>query len=232
MKTLAHPLLGGSTRRVRLVPVLAVVLAACGGEPAATAPPQPTETPSAAPAPAPEPAPTAAPTASAKASATPEAPKPQSSGRPAVLKSDPNEISDTFGSSPASKLELGDGKDIATLRLPEGALRSATNVTFKIDRAGKATGGQLGKVYRITAVVPPSSTPESFASDGPPFVIELPIGSKKDVNLAVGVEDDKGKIKWTISAPARVDDSRSVAIFELATLPSGWLHVTTKPASK
>jgi len=148
-----------------------------------------------------------------------------------VIKSDPSEITDTFG-SPPSKLELGEGKDIAILRLPEGALGTGTNITFKIDRNGKASGGLIGKIYRIMAMVPPSSTPASFASNGPPFVIELPVGAKKDANLAIGVEDDKGKIKWTIVAPTRTDDSRNMAIFELATLPSGWLHVTTKPATK
>jgi hypothetical protein len=212
-------------------PIFALTLAACGGEPAPAPPPQPTVTPSAAPAP-PEPAASAAPTASATASAAPAAPKsPASSGRPAVLQSDPSEISGTFGSSPPSKLELGD-KDIATLKIPEGALRTGTLITFKIDKAGKASGGLVGKVYHILALVPPASTGESFDSDGPPFVLELPAGGKKDANLATGVEDDKGKIKWTIVAPTRIDDARNVAIFELHTLPSGWLHVTTKPAGK
>src|SRR5262249_30745016 len=156
---------------------------------------------------------------------------PASSGRPAVLKSDPNEITDTFGSSPASKLELGD-KDIATLRLTEGALRAATVVTFKIDRNAHATGGLIGKIYRISPVVPPSSPLESVESDGPPFVLELPVGGKKDASLAIGTEDDKGKLTWKIVASKRFDDSRNVAIFELGTLPSGWLHATTKAAGK
>ena len=47
-------------------------------------------------------------------------------------------------------------------------------------------------------------------------------------SFAVGVENDKGKIKWTIVAPKRIDDSRNVAIYELSALPSGFLHVTTK----
>jgi hypothetical protein len=171
-----------------------------------------------------------APSASAKASAAPAADKPQSSGRPAVLKSDPTEISDTFGSSPASKLELGD-KDIATLRLPEGGLRTGTVVTFRIAKSGKSHGGQLGKIYEIKSVIPPSNDGQQIESGGPPFVIELPAGGKKDANLAVGVEGDKGKLKWTVVAPKRIDDSRNVAIFELTTLPSGYLHVTTKAPS-
>lgn len=220
-------------QKARSLGVLALVLAACGNEPAATTPPQPTETPSAAPAPAPAPEPSAsaAPSAapSAKASSAPEA-KPQSSGRPAVLKADPNEISDTFGSSPPAKLELGD-KEIATLRLPENGLHTGTVVTFKVERNGKSGGGQAGKIYSIKAVIPPDGKPEQIESNGPPFVLELPTGGKKDANLAIGVEDDKGKIKWTIVAPKSVDEGRKVAVFELTTLPSGFVHVTTKAPS-
>jgi hypothetical protein len=221
-----------SKRQVLALPIFALILAACGSEPTAATPPQPSETPSATPPPAPEPPPTTpTATASASASAAPEPPpKPQSSGRPSVLKSDSSEISDTFGSTPGSKLELGDNEK-ATLRLPEGALHTATVITFKIDGRGKSTGGQIGKIYQISAVVPPSSTAEPIESSGPPFVLELPTGANKNANLAIGVEDDKGKVKWTIVAAKRADDSRHVAVFELSTLPSGWLHVTTKAAT-
>jgi hypothetical protein len=211
--------------------VLLVLLAACGNsEPGASSAPQPSETPKASPTPPPtaepEAAPTASATASAKAAAKP--PKSQGSGRPAVLKSDASEISDTFGSSPASKLELGAGNDIATLRLPEEGLHTATLVTFKIERSGKSGGGQVGKIYSIKSVLPPAAEPQQIDSNGPPFVLEMPAGNKKEVNLAIGVEDDKGKIKWTIVAAKSVDESRHVAVFELTTLPSGFLHLTTK----
>jgi hypothetical protein len=230
MKTLSTLRAGG--RFLGPVPVLALILAACGNDPGASTAPQPTGTPSAAPSPPPPP-PEPAPTATAKASAAAEAPKPsQGSGRPLVLKSDATEITDTFGSSPGSKLELGEGKDIATLRLTEGALRTGTVVTFKLDKGAKSTGGLTGKVYLIRAIVPPGQTPEQVESNGPPFVLELPAGNRKDANLAIGVEDDKGRVKWTIVAAKRIDDSRNVAIFELGTLPSGWLHVTTKAAGK
>lgn len=216
----------------RFLPALVLVLAACSGDPAPAAPPQPTETPSATPAPtaAPEPAPTAAASAapSASASAAPaKAPPKQSSGRPIVQKQDSSAITDTFGSSPGSKLELGD-KDPAVLRLPEGALRQATNVTFKIDGRGKASGAPVGKIFRIECNYPPSSTLETVETAGDPFILEMPAGTRKDANLAIGVEDDKGKVKWTVVAPKRIDDARNVAVFELTTLPSGWVHVTTK----
>ena len=216
------------------VPVLALILSSCGNEPGPSAAPQPTETPSAAPAPAPAPAPVASATASASASAAAQAPKPsQNSGRPLVLKSDPSEISDTFGSSPGAKLELGEGKDMATLRLPEGAMpTTSTVVTFKIDKSAKSTGGLIGKVYSLLNVQPPDQSPQQVAANGPTFQLELPTGGRKEVNLAIGVDDGKGKVKWTIVAPKSVDDSRKVAIFELTTLPSGWLHATTKAAGK
>jgi hypothetical protein len=217
----------------RLSPILALVMAACGNEPAASTPPQPTEPPSASPSPPPsaEPAASAAPTAKPKASATPAAkPQESGSGRPAVLKSDPSEITDTFGSTPASKLELGD-KDIATLRLPEGGLHTGTLITFKIDTKAKSTAGLVGKVYQIKAVIPPSPNPEQIESNGPPFVLELPAGALKEANLAIGIEDDKGKVKWNIVAAKRMDESRKVAVFELPTLPSAWVHVTSKAPS-
>jgi hypothetical protein len=209
----------------------ALLLAACG-EPTPVAPPQPTQVPTAAPAPPPPPPPPAV-TATATASAAPEAPPPkQRSGRPAVMKSDSKEITDTFGTTPGAKLELGD-KEIATLRIPEGSLRQATNITFKIDARGKAHGALSGKIYKLESLFPPGHDIEaSVPADGDPFVLELPAGTKKNANLAVGVADAKGRVKWTVVAPKRIDDARNMAIFELTALPSGWLHVTTKPPTK
>src|SRR5689334_12135084 len=94
-------------------------LAACGGDPPppAEAPPAPTP----APAPAPEPAPSSSAAPAPSGSAAAEAPKSTGSGRPPILKTSESEITDTFGSSPAARLELGD-KEIATLRIPENAL--------------------------------------------------------------------------------------------------------------
>lgn len=96
-----------------------VLLAACGGEPAPVVPPAPTEAPVVAPAPTAtatvEATPPPAPSGSAAVD-MPAAPK-GSSGRPAVLMSDSTELSGTFGSSPAAKLELGDSEK-QTLKSP------------------------------------------------------------------------------------------------------------------
>jgi hypothetical protein len=213
---------------------LAVTLAAaCGSEP-----PPPPETPK-APVTAPEPVATTEPTAAPADSAAPApdadagAPKKASSGRPPILKSDALEITDTFGSTPAARLEIGD-KELASLRIPENALDRGTNVTFKLDAKGKNGGGLVGKVYRITLIIPPSGTPTKITSGGDPFEIRLPAGNKKDANLAMGeiTVDDKGKEKvvWTVVAPTKIDDATATAYFDVPSLGDQWIHVTTKAA--
>lgn len=217
------------------LPAFALVLAACGGEPApATPPPQPTEAPVASAAPAPPPQPTASAAPSASASAAPAKPAPKSGGGLLMVKSDPAEVSDTFSTNQPAKIELGD-KDLAVLRIPSGALGHATNITFKLDPRGKSQPPMVGKLYRLMSVIAPSTTPEPKidTNNGEPFVLELPAGARKEANLAIGVEDEKGKVKWTIVAPKRIDDVRNVAVYELTALPSAWLHVTTKaPTAK
>ncbi len=201
----------------------AIYVGACGGEPPPPAAPVATVTAEAPPPPPPPAAPTAEPTAAASAAVEP--PK-RTSGGPMIVKSDPNEVTDTFGSIPASKITVGE----AVLRIPERALHGATNITFKVDK-GKGTAGQVGKVYRLIPTLPPAPEAVSVESSGPPFELQLPAGNKKDANLAIGT-DDKGKIKWTIIAPKRIDDALGMAIFELTTLPAAAFHVTTKPPTK
>jgi hypothetical protein len=181
----------------------------------------------------PTPEPEAAPTATAAANAPEEKPKSGGSGRIPVLKSDPQEITDTFGTPPA-KLEIGEGPR-ATLKIPEDALSTGVNLTFKIDAKGKANGAPVGKVYRITAIIPPAATPSKIDSSGPSFELALPAGDKKNANLAIGeiTTDDKGKQKivWTVIAPVKIDDATATAHFELKSLPDGYFHVTTKAAT-
>jgi hypothetical protein len=162
------------------------------------------------------------------------APKP-SSGRTAVLMSDSVELNGTFGSGQGAKLELGD-KEKMTLKIPENAFGKGTVLNFKIDAKGKAGGGLIGKILHLTLSVPPATEPATVTSEGDPFELQMPAGTKKDANLAVGTVtvDDKGreKITWKVIAPKRIDDAIGVAYFDLTTLSESFLHVTTKAPSK
>lgn len=213
---------------------------ACSDPGPANPPPQPTAEPTVAPtataAPVPTAEPTAAPSAepsaapSASASAAPD--KPRLSGRPPVLLSDPKSITDTFGFSPGAKLELGD-KEIATLRIPEGGFTTATNVTFALDGKCKTTGLVFGRVYKVTPAIPPESKPVSVASNnGSPFVLFMPTGKKKDLNLAIGTfgKDARGNdnLTWKIVPAKNQDEANALAEFHLDPLPDACLHLTNK----
>ncbi|WP_231511815.1 hypothetical protein [Chondromyces apiculatus] len=222
------------SRLHRLVPVSVLLgawaLAACGADPKPPPPPPPAPPPAAAPEPEPEPEP--AKSADAAPDAAPAASPSQSAGRPPLLKSDSEEITDSFGSSPPAKLELGDDTGRATLRIPENALSQGVNITFKIEKKGKSSGPPTGKIYRTSTVIPPDGTPQEISSAGPSFELAFPAGNKKDANLAIGkiTTDDKGKekIEWSVVAPTKIDDTTGLAHFELKTLPNGYLHITTK----
>lgn len=193
-----------------------------------TAAAEPTSIPSAVPTAEPTAAPEASGTATAAVTAAPDKPKP--SGRPPVLLADPKSITDTFGFSPGARLELGD-KNVATLRIPEGAFTQATNVTFALDAKCQTTGLVIGAVIKITPTIPPATTPGAVASNnGSPFVLLMPNNKKKDLNLAIGNygKDAKGKeaMIWKIVAAAKSDDT--TAEFHLDTLPDGCVHLTTK----
>jgi hypothetical protein len=242
------------TTGLRSLPFAAAValsLVACGGGTPTPATPGegdglPLATPSglpAAPAPAAAPAapsatPSAAPAASAAPSAEPGADKPKrvSSGRPAVLKQDSTEITDTFGSSPPGKITIGD-KDPGVLVIPEFALDRGHNITFKLEPKGKTHGLPVGKVFHVMAQVGGSPNYTTVPSVGPAFELQLPAGNKKDANLAIGSikQDEKtGKeaVTWKVVAPKRIDDATGTAYFELTELPDAYLHITTKPVTK
>lgn len=171
--------------------------------------------------------PAASPTATASAAASAPPPPQEGSGRPPVLKMDPKEITDTFGVSPGAKLELGTAPEIAVLRIPEGAFETGVNVTFKLDPKGKTTGILVGKVYRLTAVIPPSGEPQKVVTVGGSFKLELPAGSNKNANLAIG-EIGGGRITWKVIAPTKIDDVGGIAYYEINELYDHYLHVTTK----
>jgi len=235
--------LASRTAWARLTPVIlaAFVLGCGGGEPASVVPPQ---APPVASAPPPEPAPSArasaaaeAPAPSASTSATAEAPKPKSSGRPAVLKSDPTGVTDGFGAAQGAKIEIGEDKELATLRIQENSLGQLTNLTFKLDPKGRSNGAPGGKIYRVIPVLPPDGKPVTVPSNnGVPFELALPGTSKRGANLAIGsIEIDaagREKIKWQVLAPKRVDEATGLAYFELPELKDAYLHVTAKPVTE
>lgn len=228
----------------------ALVLVACGGgTPTPAAPGEgeglPLSTPSALPVSAPA-APasaapsaveSAAPAASAAPSADPAADKPKrvSSGRPSVLKQDATEITDTFGSSPPAKLTIGDTAP-AVLVIPEFALERGHNITFKLEPKGKSDGLPVGKVFHVMAQVGGSPNFTTVVSVGPAFQLQMPAGSKKNANLAIGSISQDAKtgretVSWKVIAPKRIDDATGVAYFELTELPDAYVHVTAKPVS-
>jgi hypothetical protein len=214
-----------------------LAVAACSDPaPNPVPPPQPTVAPTAAVTAEPTAAPTAEPTAAPTSSAAAEVPtdKPRA-GRPPVLLADPKSITDTFGFSPGAKLELGD-KEIAILRIPEGAFTTATNVTFNLDTKCKTSGLVFGRVYKITPAIPPASLPASVASNnGTPFTLVMPTAKKKDLNLAIGTfgKDAKGNdnLTWKVVAPKSTDEAAGTAEFHLDPLPDGCLHLTNKAAT-
>ena len=144
------------------------------------------------------------------------------------------ELTETFGSSPGAKVEIGGDKERAVFRIPENSLHVSHNIGFKLDTKGKSAGGQVGKIYHVIPNIPPSPTPVTIDSPDIPFVIGLSNGGKKDLNLAVGkiTQDDKGreKIVWTVYAAKTPDDGAGLSIFEVPFLSDEYVHLTSKPA--
>ncbi|MDI1446173.1 hypothetical protein [Polyangium sp. 6x1] len=220
--------------------LVAVVAAACGGEP--TPPPATPEPPPAAkPAPAPTETPTAAPepTAQPTASASAEAPPPPKSSeesRPPVLMSSEKELQSIFTTSPGAKLELGDDSGRAVFRIREGSLGSPHIITFKLDPKGKTTGVPIGKIYRLLVQIENSAETPTLETLDKPFEFSFPAGNKKDANLAIGEVkvDDKGreKITWTIYAPEKIDDATGMAFFKIKSIGNFFMHVTAKPPTE
>jgi hypothetical protein len=217
-----------SSSIVHVCAALLLVTAACGSEPppppAPPTPPAPVAEAPAAP-PSAEPAPSAAPSAEADT-------KPKSSGRPPVIFSNATELTETFGSSPGAKVEIGADKDRAIFRIPENALHVSHNIGFRVDPKGKSGGGQVGKIYHVIPNIPPSPTPVVIESPDIPFTIGLANGGRKDLNLAVGRigQDDKGreKIVWTIYAAKTPDDGAGLTLFEVPSLGDEYVHLTSK----
>lgn len=217
--------------------VLVVSATACGGgntEPAISpeqarldaitrgTPDPATRRASAEPAPEPEPAPKPQP------SAEPAAPEPEGSGRIAVLKSDPESITDIFGANPA-RLELG-APEKATLRIPADALSQAYNITFELAPKGKSQGAPIGKIYRLRAQVAGSVEYSRALSSSQPFQLEFPAGSAAGANLAIGEisvgANGKETVTWRVLEHKRVEGN--VAYFETPDISDWYVHLTTQ----
>jgi hypothetical protein len=219
-------------RALRLAGLAALVsAAACSSTQAQT---EPTAAPEPTPEVTSEPVPTAEPTASASAEVPPPAPTstiPPPSGRPAVSRNHPEKITDTFGATPAAKLELG--TEGAILRIPEWALSDGILITFMIDKKGKKAKGGAGNIYRLAAQIPPAEAFKTVTTKGPKFELTLPNAKVASPNLAVGEPktDEKGKetIVWTVVAPTKKDDKS--ATFELTEFTNAFLQITSEGPS-
>ncbi len=194
--------------------------------------PEPTSTP--APVTSAEPEPTAsaeAPEPTASASATSSVPPP--SGRPGVSFSGAEKITNTFGASPAAKLELG--SEGATMRIPEHALSESGGIliTFMIDKKAKKAKGGAGVVYRLQGQIPPAESFSTVTTRGPAFLLRLPTAKVGSPNLAIGetTTDAKGKesLTWKVIAPAKTEDG--FATFELSAFTNAMLQITSDAPS-
>jgi hypothetical protein len=212
--------------------VSTVALAACASSSQPQAEPEVTaDVATAAPTSEPEPAPTATATATAEASAAPTSDKPVPSGRPPVSYSNAEKITETFGATPAAKLELG--KEGVILRIPEFALSDGVLLTFMIDKKAKKAKGGAGGIYHLFAQMPPSEDFRTVTTKGPKFELKLPSAKVASPNLAIGEikKDDKGKetIEWKVLAPTKKDDTS--ATFELDGFTNAYLQVTSEAPS-
>jgi hypothetical protein len=230
--------------RSSLVALFALSLTACSSTPAPTTEAEsdplaltdvPTTAKPAAALPTAEPtaAPTTAPTSEPTAAPTAAPSTPPSSGRPPLLFSHSEKIANTFGASPAAKLELG--SEGAVMRIPEYALRDTVNVVFALDKKPalnrKKKGGE-GALYRLTGQRPPAEEAATVATDMA-FELKLPVGKLTSPNLAVGEpkKDDKGRdtIGWTIVAPKKVEGG--FAYFDLKSFTDASLQLTSEAPS-
>lgn len=177
--------------------------------------------------------PTAEPTAEPTSEPTSVAPTsslPPPSGRPPLAVSKLDKITDSFGATPAAKLELT--KENVVFRVPEWALNDGVLLTFMLDAKAKKSKGAISSVYRLFAQQPPSESFLSVSSRGPAFTLRMPTKSATS-NLAVGEAsvDDKGKetITWRVLAPAKTEEG--FVTFEFTAFTNLYLHLTTEAAT-
>jgi hypothetical protein len=147
-----------------------------------------------------------------------------------VLVGPSKSISETFGATPGSVLQLIAAGGNIVLKLPEGALDAGYNIEFKIaGSAVKPKGTPVGSVASMTVVLGGKEQPKAVPTSGPDYEVRLPLAGKDSLNLALAVVDpeDATKITWTVLAPKSVDKGLGEATFLLKTIgPVMYLHGT------
>ncbi|MCS6900810.1 MAG: hypothetical protein RMJ98_14485 [Myxococcales bacterium] len=174
---------------------------------------------------------TAAPTPTASASA--KTPRPAPAGTPMVVSEGEKEVTSAYSISGGIIRIRG----TADLQISREALSEVYGFTFGLNTGKnmlKITPykGQLGDVYRLFIFREDAShQPVSVTSNGPPFVIKLPLKGAKTANLVVATSEN-GKAKYTVFAPKTIQtaDTGDTAVFELGNLPGeAILHLTSAP---
>jgi hypothetical protein len=130
-------------------------------------------------------------------------------------------------------LKLKASGGVVTLKMPEFALSTGTNITWKIAKGRPPTKRQLvGSVCELIPTIAGKRKPSRIDSDGPKFSFRFPTGGRDSVNLAVGVSSGETKsgreeFVWTVYAPTRVDTGFKEAHFELSYIAPSYIHATT-----
>lgn len=206
--------------------------------------PQPTASPSSAatarptaiPAPEPSAEPMPEPKASVEAISEPKKPPPPTSGRPMSMYGPSKKIASTFGSTPGAILKLKTAQGDLTLKIGEGSLKGAHNITFEVPGKTRGKPPVLGDTVHLAIQEGDDTKMSEIDSSGPPFTVIVP--SKKKVNLAVcmlvlneaGQETDKVK-DCVVYPPLRVDDGLGQVVFELTHLGPSVMYATLGDAT-
>lgn len=220
--------------------------AACGGgstQPPQAPPPAPVATVVPAPEPEPEPVTEEADAGTEAADATTADAEPEttqlrpSSNRPMTIIMDPTTPQTVAYDGAVVRLSNG-----AELRLPAGSLSDQRNIVFFVDQKAKGTKGKVGDVYQLRLEIPGRSyvmgqarPSEPVDSAGPNFVMKLPLPQgMESANLAVEQvtqgANQRTKSEWRVIPMTKLEtaDPNNRAVFELRSLPDGYLHLTSQ----
>jgi len=163
-----------------------------------------------------------------------------SSGRPMIQMGPSATIESTFGVSPGAILKLKAEGGAITLKIPEGALDTGYNLSFKLDKKGQVKkGGVLGSIAYLKLTPGDKLRARAVPTRGDKYELRVPLNGKASVNLAVGaVETDKegvetGKPTWKVYAPDRIEEGFGEAYFMVPEIgPVMYIHATTAEATE